>query len=71
MSEREAAAERLAQCEAAYRRAQRGTCPVRYRTAWAALVEAERAVVALEALTPEPPVADMELPRRAMTVANW
>lgn len=47
MSEREAAAERLAACETAYRRAQRGTCPVRYRAAWAALVEAERAVVAL------------------------
>ena len=37
----------IAPTEAAYRRAQRGTCPVRYRAAWAALVEAERAVVAL------------------------
>ena len=48
MSEREAAAAaRLMACEASYRRAQRGTCPVRYRAAWLALVEAERAVVAL------------------------
>jgi len=46
MSEREAAA-RLAECEAAYRRAQRSGCAVRYRAALAALVEAERAVVAL------------------------
>ncbi len=41
------AAEWLMRCEAAYRVAQRGTCPVRYRAARAALVEAERVVVAL------------------------
>lgn len=34
-------------CEEAYRRAQRSGCAVRYRAAWAALVEAERAVAAL------------------------
>lgn len=47
MSERERAAERLAECEAAYRRAQRSGCAVRYRAALKALVEAERVVAAL------------------------
>lgn len=42
MSEREAVARWLARCEESYRRAQRGTCPVRYRAAREALAEAER-----------------------------
>lgn len=38
---REQVAERLWRCEEAFRRAQQGTCPVRYRAALAALQEVE------------------------------